>query len=250
MTNTDENTRDTLAVRLDEMNERYRQLEERFDRRNAELHGLLRRLARSQRQTQRAYAENIRMLVELTDARHRGTGGHLERIRTYARILAEAMDLPASERELLQLAAPMHDIGKVAIPDRILSKQGLLTEEERKLVERHTVIGHEILKSSVSDLMAAGAEIALTHHERWDGSGYPHGVAGDDIPLFGRIVAVVDVYDALTTNRPYRRASPPADAIAMIEAAQGQFDPTIVDAFQAERRRFERAHESMSASVN
>jgi putative two-component system response regulator len=132
--------------------------------------------------------------------------------------------------DLLCLAAPMHDVGKIGTSDQILRKPGPLTSKEGKEMERHTVIGHEILADSESELLNIAATIALTHHERYDGSGYPQGLAGEEIPLEGRIVAVADAFDALLSDRCYRPALPPAETIAVIEEERGtHFDPQIAD---------------------
>jgi putative two-component system response regulator len=132
---------------------------------------------------------------------------------------------------LLRAAAPMHDVGKIGISDEILRKAGPLTGAERSEMERHTVIGHEILTNSASELLRIAATIALTHHEHFDGSGYPQGLAGEQIPLEGRITAVADVFDALLSDRCYRPALPVADAVALIREGRGtHFDPRVADA--------------------
>ena len=126
----------------------------------------------------------------------------------------------------------MHDVGKIGIPDMILLKPGKLTDEEFDIMKKHAAMGYELLKDSGSEIMQAGAEIALTHHEKFDGSGYPAGVAGEQIPLFGRIVAVADVFDALTSERPYKKAWPLEDARRLLEEGRGKhFDPVCVDTF-------------------
>lgn len=158
------------------------------------------------------------------------TGDHVNRMASVASLLGNRLHLDAERVRLLRIAAPMHDVGKIAITDRILRKPGPLTAAERKEMQRHTVIGHEILGGSESELLRVAATISLTHHERFDGSGYPHGLAGEDIPIEGRITALADVFDALLSDRCYRPAFPPSEAIAMIEAGRGsQFDPAIVD---------------------
>ena len=126
----------------------------------------------------------------------------------------------------------MHDIGKIGVPDALLRKCGPLTHEERRVMESHTLIGHEILKDSRSVYLQLGAQIALSHHERFDGSGYPHGLRGEDIPRAARIVAVTDAFDALTSERPYKKAWPVADAVAYLKEQSGRhFDPDCVEAF-------------------
>jgi putative two-component system response regulator len=148
-----------------------------------------------------------------------------------AGLLAEGLGLPAAMVERIRLAAPLHDIGKIAITDAILLKPDKLTAEEFDTIKSHTLIGARILGGSRSQLLRTAAEIALTHHERWDGRGYPRGLAGEQIPLPGRIVAVADVFDALTHERPYKPAWPLQEAVAEIPSQAGQFDPDVVGAF-------------------
>jgi len=147
-----------------------------------------------------------------------------------ATLLAEKYGLPPARAQLLRVAAPMHDVGKVATPDAILRKQGPLSPEERREMERHAEMGHEILSGSGSDLLRMAAEIALTHHERWDGAGYPQGLRGEEIPIEGRIVAVADVFDALLSDRSYRAALSAEEAVTIILEGKGtHFDPDLVD---------------------
>jgi putative two-component system response regulator len=131
-------------------------------------------------------------------------------------------------------AAPLHDIGKVAIPDAVLLKRGPLSKEEFEVIKTHAVVGAHILSGGQSELLRLAEEIAYTHHERWEGSGYPRGLAGTDIPLAGRLVAVVDVYDALTSTRPYKHAWPVDRAVAEMRSQRGRhFDPEVLDVFLA-----------------
>ena len=176
--------------------------------------------------------ETLLRLAKAGEYRDEGTGNHVLRIAHYSRLLAEALQLSERICEDIELAAPMHDIGKVGIPDRILLKEGPLDEREMEIMKEHPVIGYEILKDSPSRYITLGAEIALSHHEKYDGTGYPNGLKGEDIPLAGRIVAVADVYDALTTRRPYKDAWPIEDAVAYIRNASGtHMDPEVVEAF-------------------
>jgi two-component system response regulator RpfG len=176
--------------------------------------------------------ETLLRLAKAGEYRDEGTGNHVLRIAHYSRLLAEALQLSERICEDIELAAPMHDIGKVGIPDRILLKEGPLDEREMEIMKEHPVIGYEILKDSPSRYITLGAEIALSHHEKYDGTGYPNGLKGEDIPLAGRIVAVADVYDALTTRRPYKDAWPIEDAVAYILNASGtHMDPDVVEAF-------------------
>lgn len=176
--------------------------------------------------------ETIFRLAKAAEYRDPETGSHILRMANYSRLIAQALGLGEDERQLIFEAAPMHDVGKVAIPDLILLKPGKLTTEEFELMKRHALIGHEILRDSSSPKLQAAAVIALSHHERLDGSGYPDGLSGDDIPLHGRIVAVADVFDALTSERPYKRAWTLEQAAAYLrEQAGSHFDTRCTDAF-------------------
>ncbi|MGE0067445.1 MAG: HD domain-containing phosphohydrolase [Solirubrobacterales bacterium] len=172
--------------------------------------------------------ERLARAIEMHDAE---TGAHVHRMASTAALLAGLLGLERERVMLLREAAPMHDVGKIATPDQILRKPGPLDADERAVMERHTVVGHEILAGSESDLLQMGARIALSHHERFDGSGYPQGLAGEEIPLEARIVAVADVFDALLSDRPYRRAMTVTEAAGVIYDGRGtQFDPTVADA--------------------
>jgi len=177
--------------------------------------------------------ETIWRLARVAEFRDVATGMHIVRIAQYCGAIAAALHTSEDVRELLVMSSPMHDIGKIAIPDAILLKRGKLTPDEFEIMKQHTVIGHDILKNSASYLLRAAAEIALTHHERFDGTGYPHALQGEAIPLVGRICAISDVFDALTSVRPYKTAWPVQSAVDEIVAAGGtQFDPALVAAFQ------------------
>ncbi len=161
------------------------------------------------------------------------TGRHTRRVGVLAGVLATALGRPSREVDLLRLASPLHDIGKIAIPDSILLKPGKLTPGEYDVVKTHTTIGARILSQSSSEVLCLAETIALAHHERWDGSGYL-GLAGDDIPLDARIVSVVDVFDALVNERPYKEPWPADEAVAEIASLSGKhFDPDIVEVFLA-----------------
>lgn len=184
-------------------------------------------------------------LAKLAESRDPDTGEHLERMRWYSRIIAEELTAEPSLRDNLSLhfpeevfrSAPLHDIGKVGIPDSILLKPGRLTPQEFEVMKQHTVIGHQALmealnKNPAGCFLARAAEIARSHHERFDGSGYPDGLAGNDIPISARVVTVADVFDALTSPRVYKRAVDPDVARTVIlEEAGRQFDPRVVAAF-------------------
>ncbi|NGM36702.1 response regulator [Methylobacterium sp. DB0501] len=177
-------------------------------------------------------AEIIFRLSLAVEYRDNDTGDHTWRVARYSQIMAEALGLDADLCRRVYLAAPLHDVGKVAIPDGVLLKPGRLDEEEFALIRTHAAIGKRILGGSTCALIGLAAEIAEAHHERWDGGGYPHGLSGTAIPLAARIVAVADVFDALTTQRPYKAAMPLDEARACIEAESGRhFDPACVAAF-------------------
>jgi putative two-component system response regulator len=160
------------------------------------------------------------------------TGFHVLRVCHFSHVIAKAYGLPDAEADLLYNAASLHDTGKIGIPDSILFKPGKLDADEWATMQTHCEIGHNIIGTHQHLLLDAAAVIALTHHERWDGGGYPRGLKGTDIPLFGRIVAVVDVFDALTSVRPYKDAWTVPDAVEEIVRCRGRhFDPKVVDAF-------------------
>ena len=178
--------------------------------------------------------ETIMRLARTAEFRDTATGQHIVRMAHYSKVIGAAAGLSESEQELLLLAAPMHDIGKVAIPDSILLKAGKLDAVENAVMRQHTTIGHAILADSTSTLLQRAAEIALTHHEKFDGSGYPRGLKEHDIPMSGRICAISDVFDALTSVRPYKEAWPVEAAIAEIARGAGQhFDPWLAKAFKS-----------------
>lgn len=176
--------------------------------------------------------ETLLRLARAGEYRDSATGDHVLRIARCARLLACGLGLDDSVCGDIELAAPMHDIGKVGIPDSILLKPGRLTAAEWEVMRRHTIIGYDILKDSPSPFLRLGAEIALSHHERFDGKGYPHGIAGEDIPLAARVVSVVDVFDALVSARPYKRPWTAEEALREIRGDTGtRFDPRCVGAF-------------------
>lgn len=179
-----------------------------------------------------ARQEILDRLARAAEYRDDQTGQHTRRVARGARLLAAAMGLPEDEALLIERAAPLHDVGKIGVPDTILLKPTDLAEDELREMRRHPLIGAEILGRGESALLRTAEQIALTHHERWDGAGYPHGLEGDEIPLAGRIVAVVDVFDALAHERPYKRAWRVQDAVRYVREHSGtQFDPAIVAAF-------------------
>ncbi|PIQ52320.1 MAG: two-component system response regulator [Comamonadaceae bacterium CG12_big_fil_rev_8_21_14_0_65_59_15] len=178
--------------------------------------------------------ETIFCLAKAAEYRDPETGAHILRMAHYSRLIASRLGVSEEQQDILLQAAPMHDIGKVGTPDMILLKPGRLTPPEFEVMKQHATIGYEILNANSSPLLKVAAEIAYTHHEKFDGSGYPRGLRGDAIPLFGRIVAVADVFDALTSERPYKKAWSLPDASKLLrDGAGNHFDPACVQAFFA-----------------
>jgi putative two-component system response regulator len=184
------------------------------------------------REVTRAHHEALLRLAMAAEFRDDDTGVHMARIGYLAERLALALGQPAAFARMLRRAAPMHDVGKIGIPDDILKKPGGYTPDERQVMNQHPEMGADMLGRSRVPLFQLAAEVALTHHERWDGNGYPRRLAGEAIPLSGRIVAVVDFFDALTMDRCYRPAFADDVALAMLADQRGAaFDPRVVDAF-------------------
>ncbi|KMO29569.1 HD domain-containing phosphohydrolase [Methylobacterium aquaticum] len=201
----------------------------RLDDQASWLAGEVEKAVRTLRERESEIIFRLSLAVEYRD---NDTGDHTWRVARYSHIMAEALGLDADLCRRVYLAAPLHDVGKVAIPDGILLKPGRLDPEEFALIRTHAAIGKHILGGSNCELIGLAAEIAESHHERWDGGGYPQGLSGEDIPLAARIVAVADVFDALTTQRPYKAAMPFDEARACIAAESGRhFDPACVAAF-------------------
>jgi cyclic di-GMP phosphodiesterase len=225
------------------LNRRRVELENRYHRerlaeivldRTAELRATVTRLEESQRALRRSREETIRRLALAVESRDVETGAHVERMSANCERIARRLGLPSERCELLRIASPLHDLGKLGIPDRILCTPDSLTPEDWELVRKHPQFGHDILAGSGQELLDLAATIALTHHERIDGSGYPHGLRGDEIPIEGRIAAVADVFDALTSGRVYQPAVPLAEALQILEAGRDtHFDPSVLDALFA-----------------
>jgi len=174
----------------------------------------------------------IRRLGHAAEFKDNETGLHVIRMSHYARLIGEASGMTQEQSEQLLIASPMHDIGKIGIPDNILLKPGKLDEKEWQVMRKHPAIGAEIIGDHKSQLLKMAAEIALTHHEKWNGQGYPNNLKADEIPLTGRIVAIADVFDALTTARPYKAAWEVDKAVNLIKEESGQhFDPDLVPVF-------------------
>jgi putative two-component system response regulator len=198
----------------------------------AYMHELQSKVREQTRTIRVAHEETIHRLVTASMYRDEETGTHIRRVGMYSALMAEALGWSWDAVESIRMAAPMHDIGKIGIPDAILQKPGRLTDEEYEVMKRHTVIGGEMLAGSGSPVLELGRTIALNHHERWDGQGYPIGLVGDNIPESARIVAIADVYDAVTHDRVYRPALPEDQAIAVLESGLGtHFDPCLLRLF-------------------
>ena len=201
-------------------------------------HELERQLLARMHELDEREREILHRLAKATQYRDGGSVAHVERVSRYSGLIAEALGLPEDEVRMIELAAPLRGIGKMGVSDAILLKPGKLDAAEYDQIKKHPRLGYDILSGSSSKFVQVGATIALRHHERWDGSGYPDGLAGEDIPLAARIVAVTDVLEALTTERPYKEAWPMAKAFDYIKSQSGlQFDPAVVDALMARRDR-------------
>lgn len=185
-----------------------------------------------QQEIERTQKEIIFTMAEAGEMRSKETGHHVKRVAEYSYILAIGCGMNEKEAELLKMASPMHDIGKVAIPDSILLKPGKLTDEEWDVMRSHALMGYNILKHSERKILKAAATVALTHHEKWNGKGYPYGLAGEDIHLFGRITAIADVFDALGSDRVYKKAWELDRILELFREESGQhFDPALVKVF-------------------
>lgn len=216
----------------DEIKRHQAELEETVQQRTADLRRALETIQAAQWKTYAAHIDTIHRLAVAAEYKDEHTAAHLQRVSHYCALLARGLALSERDVDLLRHASPMHDVGKIGIPDAILGKPGKLTPQEWRIMQQHTAIGARILGGSSSELLQAGELIARSHHEKWDGSGYPNGLAGDAIPLYGRICAVADVFDAITSKRPYKEALPNAEAYAALRNGRGShFDPHIVDLF-------------------
>ncbi len=191
--------------------------------------------------------EALRVLSATAEYRDPETGSHIARVAHYSKMLARLCGLSLEEQDILFYASPLHDIGKVGISDAILLKPGKLTDDEFSTMKRHSMIGYEILRGAQNSYLEAGAVIAKTHHEKYDGSGYPLGSKGEEIHIYGRITAIADVFDALTSVRPYKKAWSFDEGIAFLEQnSGGHFDPILVEMFVAHQEEVRKIYEQFS----
>lgn len=195
--------------------------------------------------------ETLMRLARAGEHKDYDTAMHLQRMSLYSKAIAEKIGLSEDEAEIIELASPLHDIGKIGIPDCILLKKGPLDDQELKLMRKHPLIGYEILQDSPSKYLQKGSEIALAHHEHFDGTGYPYGLKGHEIPLSARIVAVADVFDALTTVRPYKEAWSIDKALEYVRSESGKhFDPEIVSAMLSMRTYLEKIYAENATAIH
>lgn len=192
-----------------------------------------------QEEIENTQREIIFTLAETGELRSKETGFHVKRVAEYSYLLATLWGMPKKEAEILRLASPLHDIGKIAIPDAVLLKPGRLTDEEMEVMKTHAQLGYEMLKHSERRILKAAAIVSYEHHEKWEGSGYPQQTKGEDIHIYGRITAVADVFDALSCDRVYKKAWPMERILKLFKEERGKhFDPTLVDLFMNNLDKF------------
>ena len=228
---TGEDTVASLRARLEETERQTAARQRQLERYAADLREVFKQERARAQELRRSYMATVRALSNAVEARDAYTGKHAERVAAYGIELAGAAGMDLADSPQIEFGFLLHDIGKVGVPDAILFKSSSLTEEEYALVRRHPIIGSEILRDV--DFLGEGKLVVRHHHERWDGTGYPDGLAGDSIPLAARVFAVADALDALTTDRPYRPASTFDHARRVVLAGAGtQFDPAVVAAYE------------------
>lgn len=218
------------------LNDQEKYLRIQVDKATASLHKTIEELTASYIILEQKEHETLRVLSRTAEYKDEETANHVKRVSGYAVLMAKALNLHEKEQNILHFAAPLHDIGKVGTPDSILLKPGKLDDDEMTIMREHASIGANILQDATSPYLQAGHIIAASHHEKYDGSGYPKGLTGADIPLYGRIVAIADVFDALTSVRPYKKAWPFEEALDFIQQNAGNhFDPLLVNIFLEKR---------------
>jgi putative two-component system response regulator len=207
-------------------------LEDMVEERSAHLRRALEEMAAAQRAAYRAQLDTVDRLAIVAEYKDKVTAQHIQRMSEYCAVIARGLKLSPGEVEIILHGSRMHDVGKIGVPDAILRKPSSLDGPELAVMRMHPTIGSVILENSTSEILQAGRVIALYHHEWWDGAGYPHGLSGENIPLWGRICAVADVFDAMTSERPYKAAYSNEEAARLLKAARGvQFDPKVLDVF-------------------
>src|SRR5688572_7812746 len=221
-----------LKATQDELKRYHVHLETMCEERTDSLRKALEHMADAQRTAYQAQLETVERLAILAEYKDKVTGRHIQRMSEYSAVIARGLNLPPAEVELILHASRMHDVGKIAVPEAILRKPSQLDPHEWTVMRQHSAIGSRMLDNSSSQILQAGRVIALHHHERWDGGGYPSGLSGSDIPLWGRICAVADVFDAVTSERPYKPPFPNEEALQLLRDGRGKhFDPRVVDVF-------------------
>lgn len=224
------NSQLNLKLAMDEIKFHKDNLEQLVAERTAGMLSLLREIQSQQEKVHFSYLDTIKTLALSAEFYDKTTAEHIHRMSLYSELIARKLGLPEKDILIISHASALHDIGKIATPHSILTKAGTLSEEEWKIMQQHTIAGYDMLNHSQSEYLQVGSQIALTHHEKWDGSGYPHQLKGNEIPIWGRICALADVFDALTTVRPYKTAMSNEEALKFIQSQRGtHFDPQLVD---------------------
>jgi cyclic di-GMP phosphodiesterase len=224
----------------DDLKRHQKELEKTIERRTFALRASIRDVVSAQRQLQEAHMETIYRLVVAAEFKDKGTATHIKRMSLFSAMLATLMNLSSTEVDMILHASPLHDIGKIGTPEGILLKPGRLNQREWNLVQQHPVMGSQILVDSNSTLLQTGEIIAISHHEKWDGTGYPFGLKKEEIPLSGRICAIADVFDALTSVRPYKQAYSNDKTLRIMDKGVGShFDPLLFAMFTDNMRQVE-----------